>query len=104
MGKWTAGEHLTNAGAQLQMHHCKLAIQLRRLHLFCSKQVTDNKTGTILPHKSHSGSVFISGDAKCDSNEDGVEDDSTLESDRGSGVPQTLQLSLLGVIRNIQGR
>ena len=54
--------------------------------------------------RAHSGSVFIGGDAKCDSNEDGVENDSTLKCDRGSGVPQTLQLSLLGVIRDIQGR
>ena len=41
-------------------------------------QVTDHKTWTTLPHKSHPGSAFIGGDAKCDSNEDGVENDSTL--------------------------
>ena len=76
------------------------------LHLstfFCFIQVTD-KTGTTWPHKAHSCSILIGGDAKCDSNEDGVEDDSTFKRDRGSGVPQALQLSLLGVVRDVQGR
>lgn len=71
--------------------------------LFCSMQVTDNKAMTTVPHKSHSGSVLIGGDAKCNSNEDGMKNDSTLKCNRGSGVLQTLQLSLLRVFRDIQG-